>query len=83
MSKASAKIILALLAGLAAPTASFARAAGQEETVNLSISGSPQGPANAGGSNTVMADPSGIGNASRIAPRRRRASPSRQFRRFK
>lgn len=68
MSKASAKIILALLAGLAAPTASFARAAGQEEPINLSISGSPQGPANAGGINTVMADPSGIGNASRIAP---------------
>jgi hypothetical protein len=68
MSKASAKIILALLAVLAAPAASFARAAGQEETVNLPISGSPQGPANAGGMNTVAVDPSGIGNTSRIAP---------------
>jgi hypothetical protein len=35
---------------------------------NVPISGIPQGPANAGGMNNVMVDPSGIGNASRVAP---------------
>ena len=34
-------------------------------TVTLFI---PPGPANAGGMNNVTVDPSGIGNASRIAP---------------
>jgi hypothetical protein len=35
---------------------------------NVPISGIAPGPANAGGMNNVMVDPSGIGNASRIAP---------------
>jgi hypothetical protein len=31
------------------------------------ISGIAQGPANAGGMNNVMVDPSGVGNAARVA----------------
>jgi hypothetical protein len=68
MSKASAKILIALLAVLAAPAASFARMAGEAGTGNVPISGIPAGPANAGGMNNVTVDPSGIGNASKIAP---------------
>ena len=36
--------------------------------LDVPISGIPPGPANAGGMNNVTVDPSGIGNASRIAP---------------
>jgi hypothetical protein len=68
MSKTSAKIILVLLAVLAAPAVSYARMAGQAGTGNVPISGIPSGPANAGGMNNVTVDPSGIGNASKIAP---------------
>jgi hypothetical protein len=32
------------------------------------ISGIPRGPANAGGMNNAGVDPSGVGNASRMAP---------------
>jgi hypothetical protein len=35
---------------------------------NVPISGIARGPANAGGLNNVAVDPSGIGNASRMAP---------------
>jgi hypothetical protein len=35
---------------------------------NVPISGIARGPANAGGMNNVAVDPSGVGNASRIAP---------------
>jgi hypothetical protein len=68
MSKPSAKIILALLAVLAAPATSYARMAGQAGTGNVPISGIPPGPANIGGINNATVDPSGIGNASKIAP---------------
>jgi hypothetical protein len=68
MSKTSTKIILALLAIMAAPAASYARVAGAAGSGNVPISGIPSGPANAGGMNNVTVDPSGIGNASRIAP---------------
>jgi len=68
MSNTSAKIILALLVVLAAPAASFARAAGEAGMGNVPISGIPPGPANAGGMNNVTVDPSGIANASRMAP---------------
>ena len=69
MSKTSTtKVILALLAVLAAPAASFARVAGQAGMGNVPISGIPQGPANVGGMNNAMVDPSGIGNASKVAP---------------
>jgi hypothetical protein len=68
MSKTSAKIILALLAILAMPAASFARSAGEAGMGNVPISGIARGPANAGGMNNAAVDPSGIANASKIAP---------------
>ena len=71
MSNTSTKIAFAIFLVLAAPAASFAqyaRGAGSAGTGNVSISGIPQGPANAGGMNNVTVDPSGIGNASRMAP---------------
>ena len=63
MSDTPAKIVLAFLL-LAAPAASFAQMAGAAGAGNLPISGVPLGPAN----RDVMADPSGIGNASKMAP---------------
>ena len=68
MSNRSTKIALAILVVLATPAASFARMAGETGTGNVPISGIPPGPANAGGMNNVTVDPSGSGNASRIAP---------------
>jgi hypothetical protein len=68
MSKTSTKIILMLVAVLAAPAASYARAAGQAGMGNVPISGIQPGPANAGGMNNVAVDPSGIGNAAKISP---------------
>ena len=68
MSNRSTKLALAILVVLATPAASFARMAGEAGTGNVPISGIPPGPANAGGMNNVTVDPSGIGNASRIAP---------------
>jgi hypothetical protein len=68
MSNISAKLILTLIALLAAPAASYARMAGGAGSGNVPISGIAPGPANAGGMNNVMVDPSGIGNASRMAP---------------
>ena len=67
MSNSSAKIALALLF-LATPAASFARMAGQAGAGNVPISGIPPGPANAGGLNNIIVDPSGIANASRLPP---------------
>ena len=46
----------------------FARRAGSAATGNVPISGIAPGPANAGGMNNVAVDPSGLGNASRMAP---------------
>ena len=46
----------------------FARPAGSAGTGNVPISGIPRGPANAGGLNNATVDPSGHGNAFRIAP---------------
>ena len=46
----------------------FARLAGSGATGNVPISGIARGPANAGGMNNVAVDPSGVGNASRMAP---------------
>lgn len=68
MSNISAKIALAFFIFLAVPAASFARMAGEAGTGNVPISGIPPGPANAGGMNNATVDPSGIGNASKIAP---------------
>ena len=71
MSNTAAKIAFVLLLSLATPATSFAqvaRTAGAAGSGNVSISGIPPGPANVGGLNNVMVDPSGIGNASKIAP---------------
>ena len=68
MSHTSAKIAFALFIFLAAPAASFAMMAGEAGAGNLPISGIPLGPANPGGMNNVLADPSGIENASNIPP---------------
>jgi hypothetical protein len=68
MSKTSAKIVLALLAVLAMPAASFARSAGEAGMGNVPISGIAPGPANAGGMNNAAVDPSGIANANKVAP---------------
>jgi hypothetical protein len=46
----------------------FARPAGSAATGNVPISGIARGPANAGGINNSVVDPSGVGNASKIAP---------------
>jgi len=68
MSTKTARIGFAFLIFLSVPTASFARMAGEAGAGNLPINGIPPGPANVGGLNNVLADPSGIGNASRMAP---------------
>jgi uncharacterized membrane protein len=71
MSNTAAKIAFALLLAVATPAASFAqtaRTAGGAGSGNVPINGIAPGPANAGGMNNVMVDPSGIGNASRVAP---------------
>jgi hypothetical protein len=68
MSNTSVKVAVALLVFLAAPAASFARAAGEAGMGNVPISGIASGPANVGGMNNATVDPSGIGNASRVAP---------------
>jgi hypothetical protein len=67
MPNTSAKLVLALFI-LATPAASYARMAGAAGSGNVPISGIPPGPANVGGMSNVTVDPSGIGNASKIAP---------------
>src|SRR3979490_765758 len=75
MPNTTVKIAFALFLVVAAPAASFARhggstgfarPAGSAATGNVPISGIARGPANAGGMNNVVVDPSGIGNASRM-----------------
>ena len=71
MSNTSTKIALALVIALAVPAAAsaqFGRTAGRVGSGNVPISGIPPGPGNAGGMNNTAVDPSGIGNASRMAP---------------
>jgi hypothetical protein len=68
MSKRVKATAVVLLLVLVAPAASFARAAGEAGMGNVPISGIAPGPANAGGMNNVAVDPSGIGNASKVAP---------------
>ncbi len=71
MPNTTLKIAFAFFLVLATSTASFAqfaRSAGSAATGNVPISGVAQGPANAGGMNNVVVDPSGVGNASRVAP---------------
>jgi hypothetical protein len=45
----------------------FSRPAGSAGMGNVPISGIPRGPGNAGGINNATVDPSGIGNAARMA----------------
>jgi hypothetical protein len=71
MPNSSVKIAFAIFAVLATPAASyaqFARSAGSPAAGNVPISGIAPGPGNAGGMNNVAVDPSGVGNASRMAP---------------
>jgi hypothetical protein len=68
MSNTSEKIALAFFVFLATPAASFAMMAGEAGAGNVPISGISPGPANPGGINNVLVDPSGIGNASKMAP---------------
>ena len=68
MSNSLKTIAIALLVFLAAPAASFARMAGEAGMGNVPISGIPPGPANIGGLNNATVDPSGIGNANKVAP---------------
>ncbi len=68
MSNTSVKIAIAMLLAFAPPAASFARMAGEAGAGNVPISGIPPGPANVGGMNNINVDPSGIGNAARMAP---------------
>ena len=82
MSNTSVKVAIALFLVLTPPAASFARGghaglgamggfprpAGSGAMGNVPISGIARGPANAGGMNNAAVDPSGVGNASRIAP---------------
>lgn len=63
MSGKSSFFVLALVSCLAAPMPSFAQGAG-----DAGVSGIPHGPGSAGGLNNSVNDPSGIGNAARIAP---------------
>src|SRR5712664_2247856 len=73
MSNASVKVAIALFIFLTPPAASFARGghggghAGSAGMGNVPISGIPRGPANAGGIDNSTVDPSGIGNAARMA----------------
>ena len=64
-------------AGFAAMGA-FSRPAGSPGMGNVPISGIPRGPANVGGINNSTVDPSGIGNAARMArlPQPNRAAPT-------
>src|SRR5258708_2043227 len=82
MSNTSVKVAIALFMVLTPSAASFARGghagsavmggfprlAGSGAMGNVPISGIARGPANAGGMNNVAVDPSGVGNASRLAP---------------
>ena len=56
----------------------FSRPAGSGGVGNLAISGIPHGPGSAGGINNATVDPSGLGNAGRIAtlPQLQLAAPT-------
>jgi hypothetical protein len=63
----SAKIALVFFVILASPTASFARASGQEEATGHLRGVQPNVPA-INTLDNMSVDPSGIGNASKLAP---------------
>ena len=67
MPRHSALVLILLLGSLVAPASAYAQLtppAGSAGAGNSAISGVPFGPANP----SVLSDPSGIGNASRIPP---------------
>jgi hypothetical protein len=67
MSRHSPLVLILLLGSLVAPASAYAQLtppAGSAGAGNSAISGVPFGPANP----SVLSDPSGIGNASRIPP---------------
>ena len=67
MPRHSPLVLILLLASLAAPASAYAQLtppAGSAGAGNSAISGVPFGPANP----SVLSDPSGIGNASRLPP---------------
>jgi hypothetical protein len=67
MSRNSPLVLVLLLGSLVAPASAYAQLtppAGSAGAGNSAISGVPFGPANP----SVLSDPSGIGNASRIPP---------------
>jgi hypothetical protein len=67
MSRNSTLVLVLLLGSLVAPASAYAQLtppAGSAGAGNSAISGVPFGPANP----SVLSDPSGIGNASRVAP---------------
>lgn len=66
MSNTSVKIAFALFVVLALPAASFARSAGPGAAGNLG--GSRPNAAAFSQLNGMLVDPSGIGNASKVAP---------------
>ena len=75
MGRGTAFIFILLLGGLVAPGGAYAQItppAGSAGAGNSAISGVPFGPANP----SVLSDPSGIGNASRIPPLGRNPLPS-------
>ena len=68
MSNRAKTIAIVLSVMLAAPSASLARMAGEPGMGNVRISGIPPGPGSVGGMNNASLDPSGIGNANKMAP---------------
>jgi hypothetical protein len=74
MSRNLALVLIGLLGSLVAPASVYAQLtppAGSAGAGNSAISGVPFGPANP----SVLSDPSGIGNASRIPPLGRNSPP--------
>jgi hypothetical protein len=75
MSNTSVKVAIALFLVLVSPAASFARGGGGVQgggTVGMGPSGGAAGarpnPATLGAMQNMQVDPSGIGNASKVAP---------------
>jgi hypothetical protein len=74
MSRKLALVLIGLLGSLVTPASAYAQLtppAGSAGAGNSAISGVPFGPANP----SVLSDPSGIGNASRIPPLGRNSPP--------
>ena len=78
MSRNSPLVLILLLGSLVAPVGAYAQLtppAGSAGAGNTPINGIPFGPANP----SVLSDPSGIGNASRIPPLRTNSPPTHRL----